>query len=98
MTAEHSEKTVATEAKENQHEHEVTIVINGRPKQVTAKKLTYAEVVLLAFPVPQTGENVKYTVTFSKGESHQREGILIAGDILHIKEGMIINVTLTDKS
>jgi hypothetical protein len=80
------------------HDHETEIVINGRKKTVTKKELTFDEVVHLAFePVP-TGPNVLFTITYRRGQGNKPEGTLVQGETLKVKEGMIINVTATDKS
>jgi len=76
----------------------VTVLVNARPKEVASKALTFEEVVALAFENPPTGENVMSTVTYRRGEGNKPEGSLVAGETVKVKEGMIINVTATDKS
>ncbi|MCB1599568.1 MAG: multiubiquitin domain-containing protein [Lysobacterales bacterium] len=78
--------------------HTVTVVINGRPRQVEKDELTFREVVELAFDNPATGENIVYTVTFKRGQGNKPEGTLVEGETLKPKEGMLINVARTDKS
>jgi hypothetical protein len=52
----------------------------------------------LAFnPVP-TGPNIVFTVTFRKGPLENPEGTLTPGETVEIKDGMIFDVTATDKS
>lgn len=88
------------EHKREEHAHikEITIIVNGRKREVAKRELSFAEVVALAFdPVP-TGENIVFTVTYRRGEGHKPEGTLVEGDTVKIKEGMIFNVTATDKS
>ena len=75
-----------------------TIIVNGRQKEVTAKELTFAEIVALAFDNPPTGENWVFTVTYRRGQGNKPEGTLVEGETVKIKEGMIFNVTATDKS
>jgi len=76
----------------------VTIIVNGRTKQVEDKRLSYEEVVNLAFDNnPPHGENIVITVTYSKGD-HPPQGTLSSGETVNVKEGMIFNVTATDKS
>jgi Multiubiquitin len=77
---------------------EVTIIVNGRKKEISKKELSFAEVVALAFSVPPTGENILFTVTYRKGSDNKPEGTLIQGQSVKVKEGMIFNVTATDKS
>lgn len=80
------------------HGHTVTIVINGQQKTVEKEELTCDEVVALAFnPVP-TGENVMFTITYRRGHGDKPEGTLTEGETVKVKEGMIFDVTATDKS
>lgn len=79
------------------HHRKVTIIVNGRPKQVEEKPLSYEEVVKLAFDNPPQGENILITVTYSRG-NHPPEGTLTPGETVKVKDGMIFNVTPTDKS
>jgi len=79
------------------HDKEFKIIVNGREKTVTTKELTFDEVVALAFDNPPTGENVLFTITYRKGEGN-KEGSLVAGETVKIKDGMIFNVTPTDRS
>ncbi len=78
--------------------HELAIIINGQQKHVKAKSLTFAELVALAFnPIP-TGPNILFTITYECGPRQNPEGTLMPGGTVKIKEGMIFNVTATDKS
>ena len=77
---------------------QVTIVVNGRERQVDKDQLTYQEVLALAFdPVP-SGPNVYFTVTYRRGHGDKPEGTLAEGGVVKVKEGMIFNVSQTDKS
>ncbi len=77
---------------------EFTIVVNAQPKSVAGRELSFEQVVDLAFPgVPQGGNRI-YTVTYRRGEGNKPEGSLIAGETVKIKEGIVFNVTPTDKS
>lgn len=75
-----------------------TITVNARQKTVTEKKLSFMEVVALAFnPVP-AGDNWVFTVTYYNGPKKNPEGSMVKGDKIKIKKGMVFNVTATDKS
>jgi hypothetical protein len=83
---------------EEHHKKEFTIIVNGRQKEVAKRKLTFDAIVALAFsPVP-TGPNVLFTVTYRHGPHANPEGTLVEGETVKIKDGMIFNVTQTDKS
>ena len=74
------------------------IIVNGRPKEVSAKTLTFDQVVALAFnPVP-SGQNVQFTVTYRKGPRRNHEGSMTEAEAVRIKDGMIFDVTETNKS
>ncbi len=80
------------------HTKTYTIIVNGQKKEVTTNILSYADVVNLAYNNnPPTGENVVITVTFSKAE-HDKQGTLVAGQTVEIKNGTIFNVKATDRS
>lgn len=75
---------------------EFTIIVNGRAKVVAEKELSFAQIVALA-SLP-TGPNFVFTVTYRRGEGKKPEGTLVEGGTVRIKDGMIFNVTATDKS
>lgn len=77
---------------------DITIIVNGRPKVVASKELSFAEIIRLAFDAPPAGPNIVFTVTYRRGEGNKPEGTLVEGETVKIKEGMIFNVTSTDKS
>ena len=77
---------------------DVTIVVNGREKVVTKAELTSNQLVALAFDNPPTGEFVCFTITYRRGHGNKPEGTLAEGESVKVKDGMIFNVTATDKS
>ena len=81
-----------------EHQKSYEIYINGRPREVTESQLSFEQVVRLAYDPPPAGENVQITVVFRRGHGNKPEGSLMPGQVLKIKEGMIIDVTATDKS
>ena len=90
-------------SQENEHEgqdhsKEFRVIVNGREKVVAQKEMSFSEIVALAFDNPPTGQNVVFTVTYRRGEGNKPEGTMVDGDTVKIKDGMIFNVTATDKS
>ena len=75
-----------------------TIIVNGQKKVVTTRKVSFDEIVKLAFPVPPTGANILYTVSYEDGPRVNPQGSLKEGQSVVVKNGMIFNVTATDKS
>jgi hypothetical protein len=59
-------------------------------------KICFDEVVKLS-GLPG-GENVTFTVTYRKGDQHKPEGSLVEGECVEVKDGMVVNVTRTNKS
>lgn len=89
--------------KDNEHFHSgrpkpYTIYVNAEAKEVTARTLSFDDLVKLAFPVPPTGENILFDITYDAGPSENQEGSLKPGDSIKVKKGMIINVSATNRS
>ena len=76
----------------------VTIIVNGRPREVEKTECSFDEVVRLAFETPPYRQNTLFTVTYKRGHGNKPEGILVEGDSVKVKKGMIFNVCVTDKS
>jgi len=76
----------------------VTIIISGRAFEVEEKDISYEEVVELRYGGnPPTGENVRITVTYSKGHNG-KEGTLRPGHSVKVKAGMVFNVVDSSQS
>lgn len=75
-------------------EKEYHIFVNGVAKTVDHDKLTYEEVVLLAFADP--GDKI-YSVTFEKAKE-PHEGELLPGHSVEIEEGTEFDVEPTGRS
>ena len=89
--------TEKSDKKEKVQNKEYCIIVNGQQKVVTSKELTFAEVVALDGSLP-SGQYIEYTVTYRRGHGNKPEGSMVEGDTVKVKEGMIFNVTATDKS
>ena len=88
--------------KEDEHfysQKDFVIIVNAQKKTVTKKVLTFNEVVELAFgQIPPNSEAVTYTVSYRNGPHSNPEGSMVEGQSVKIKDGMIFNVTKTNKS
>jgi hypothetical protein len=71
------------------------IFVNGTQKSWTEEKISYSQVVELAYPGQQ---NKLYTVTYSRGPQENREGKLVNGKSVYVKSGMVFDVTPTVQS
>lgn len=76
--------------------HGIKIIVNGREKTVEAKKISYAELVVLAFGAPQP--DTIYTITYKHGPPSNPEGHMVGGDVVKLQCGMVFNVTDSGKS
>jgi hypothetical protein len=78
------------------HHREFSIIVNGQKKTVKTRRVSFEQVVKLAFdPVPA---NSIFTVTYFNA-AHDKEGSLKAGQKVLIKpEGTVFSVTETGQS
>jgi hypothetical protein len=74
------------------------IIVNGRPRTVTGRQVTFEQAVQLAFPGSQPEQNVAYSITYRKAASDPHEGDLGAGGVVQVKNGTIFNVSKTVQS
>ena len=78
--------------------HKYTIIVNGQKKVVDTKKVSFDQIVKLAYPTPPAGTNILYTVSYEDGPRKNPQGSLTEGQSVFVKNWMIFNVTATDKS
>lgn len=76
----------------------VTIVVNGTSHEWPKGKITYAQVVTLAFPDYPQHPEITYSVKYTRGHNDKPEGILAPGASVEIKEGMVFSVSPTGQS
>ena len=74
------------------------IFVNTREKVVSGDEVNFNQIVGLAFEMPPTGANIEITIAYRKGPHENPSGTLHPGETVEIKEGMIFDVTATDKS
>jgi hypothetical protein len=77
--------------------HHFEIVVNGQRKEWGKERITYEEVVDLAFPPPHKPTEV-FTVQYNHGPKANPQGTLVQGQSAEVKSGMRFDVTRTDKS
>ncbi|MGO8935524.1 MAG: multiubiquitin domain-containing protein [Terracidiphilus sp.] len=76
----------------------VTILVNGEPYEETETRISFEQVVKLAYPVPPSGTCIEFTVTCRNGPPANPKGTLTAGHSVKIQNRMIFDVTPTDRS
>jgi hypothetical protein len=79
------------------HHKDFSIIVNGEPKTVESKDVSYEAIVKIAYPTPPSPET-RFTVTYRKAEK-PHEGSLAPGQSVEVKkDGTIFNVKPTGKS
>lgn len=74
------------------HETAIDIVINGTTHTVHERKLSYDQLVNLAYDGnPPTAPNTVITVTFTHGHSPEK-GTVVKGQEVPVHKGMVFNV------
>jgi hypothetical protein len=85
--------------REKPEKHDVTIIIDGTQHQWSDKEISYNQVVNLAYDGnPPTGDQVQITVGYHRGRGDKPEGDLEPGQSVKVKDGMVFDVTATDRS
>jgi len=77
---------------------EVIIMVNGTPHKWTKEKISFKEVIVLAFGQYIDKPTMVYTVAYEDGPKQNPEGSMFAGQEVFVKYKMIFNATATDKS
>jgi hypothetical protein len=75
-----------------------TIIVDTEQKEVTKNRLNFEDVVKLAFETPPSGPNILITIDYGMGPPENPKGSLKKGESVRIKNGMIFDVSATDRS
>lgn len=75
---------------------DLKIIVNTREKDWDKEKISYDEVIVLAFGSVEEGTT--YTIDYSDGPKENPEGSLTKGESVHVKDRMIFNVTKSGRS
>lgn len=78
------------------HQKEVRIFINTREFVVPKTKLAYQELVDMAYPGDVPSPDKVYEITYSS--EHGPDGSVGVGGEVKLKEGMVFNVGITNRS
>lgn len=78
----------------------LVIIVNAEDKSLPTgtKQLSYEDVVKLAYGSYESSTNIIYTVSYSNGPEQNRKGNLVKGQSVWVQEGMVFNVSRSDKS
>jgi len=76
----------------------LTISVNGEAHETTETRLSFDDLVRIAYPVPPSGSLIEFTVTYRNGPSANPKGTLTTGHSVKLKNKMMFDVTATDRS
>ncbi len=77
---------------------EYNLIVNGQPRKWDQDKISYEQVVKLAYPNPPAGPSILFTVQYSRGPDQNPRGTLDPGQSAFVKSGMLFDVVPTNKS
>lgn len=77
---------------------EVIIVVNGTPHKWAKEKISFKEVIILAFEQYIDKPTMVYTVAYEDGPRQNPEGSMFVRQEVFVKHKMIFNASATDKS
>jgi Multiubiquitin len=76
----------------------VTIIVNARTHPWNDNKISFEQVVLLAYPAQPVTDQNEVTVRYSRGQAGHGSGTLTSGRDVTVKEGMVFDVYRTSRS
>lgn len=76
----------------------IMIIVNGTPKPWDKPKISFGEVIILAFGKYDETPNMVYTVGYEDGPKENPQGTMSKGQHLVVKNKMIFHATATNKS
>lgn len=77
---------------------EVTIIVKGKTVPWDQPQICFEDVIRLAFGQYIDLPTMVYTVGYEDGPKENREGSMVKGDCVFVKNKMIFHATATDKS
>ena len=77
----------------------ITVVINGQPKEVEKRSFTFQEVIMLAYGSYDESQKSYTMISTRKNDDGEKHSATYSfGDEIKMKEGMRINVDSTNRS
>ena len=81
-----------------QREEIKCVIVNAREKAWSNEKISFDDVVKLAYGEVSTNPNVIYTINYKRGVPSKPEGSMVKCEVIYVKNIMIFNVTQTNKA
>jgi len=96
--AEHEVETALEDLERAKHPVQFCVIVNGQEKVVRHRRLTYDEVVALAFNPLPPGPDLQFSVQYTRGPDANPKGTLVEGQSVEVKDRMEFDVTPTNRS
>lgn len=77
---------------------ELVLIVNGTPKPWDKAKISFKEVIILAYGTFIDRPTMVYTVAYEDGPVQNPEGSMLNGSVVCVQNKMIFHATATDKS
>jgi len=82
-----------------EHPHRTfEIIVNGQRKKWDEERISFEQLVHLAYPDAPSANMSDYTITYTKGPPPKPDGSLLPGQFVRVKDGMVFDVVPTVKS
>ena len=77
----------------------VKIIVEGTPHEWPKdEEISYEQVVTLEVPDYAQHPDINYSVKYKRGHGNKPEGVLVKGESVKVKEGMVFSVSETGQS
>jgi hypothetical protein len=94
-----NQQSIGPDDKANDKKKDVTLIVNGEAKPWGKEKISFKEVIILAFGKYNDDPNWVYTVAYEDGPKQNPNGSMVkGGKEVHVQNKMIFHATATDKS
>lgn len=81
-----------------ERQKELNLIVNAREKSWTMDNISFEQLIGLAFGAYDSNPSRGYTASYCDGPKENREGIMVKGSAVFVKNKMKFDVTATDKS
>jgi hypothetical protein len=76
----------------------LTLSRTYRPHEWPKEEISYEQVVTLEVPDYAQHPEINYSVKYKRGQGNKPEGILLKGESVKVKDGMVFSVSETGQS
>lgn len=77
---------------------QITITLNGTRTPAEHRKYSYAEIYKLAWPDLSLPTDENEPITYQMPHQHEKKTLTLNGELIELKEGMVIDVSAATRS